>query len=87
MYRIGFPLWKTFARLGMPLKLRIDVMHDSEADVFVATSNDLRGLVCEAQTPEDLYSEITAAIDELMAIQLESDRIRHPHTDMRLCIG
>lgn len=87
MYRIGFPLWKMFARLGVPLKLRINVMHDSEADVFVATSDDLRGLVCEAHTPEELYSEISAAIDELMAIQLASDHVRHPHTDMRLCVG
>ena len=87
MYRIGFPLWKMFARIGMPMKLRINVMHDSEADVFVATSNDLRGLVCEAQTPEQLVSEINIAIDELMSIHLASTNVRHPRTDIRLCVG
>jgi hypothetical protein len=35
MYRIGLPFWKQAARLGVHLKLQIDVMHDDEA-VFLS---------------------------------------------------
>ena len=45
MYRVGFPFWKLAAHLGIPLSLRMQVMHDDEADVYIATSTDLAGLV------------------------------------------
>ena len=54
MYRVGFPLWKLAARLGVPLSFRIQVMHDHEANVHIATSTDLAGLVAEAPYLEDL---------------------------------
>lgn len=85
MYRIGLPFWKQAARLGIPLNLRVDVMHDPEAEVFVATSNDLRGLVCEAATMDELVVEVNSTVNELLSIQLHAGVTPKPVTDLRLC--
>jgi hypothetical protein len=85
MYRIGFPFWKQAAKLGVPLKLRIDVMRDDEANVFVATSDDLPGLVCEASSIDDLVKEVNLATCELLTLQLHSQPQSRPVTDLRIC--
>ncbi len=85
MYRIGFPFWKQAARLGIPLNIRVDVLQDHEAEVFVATSKDLRGLVCEAATIDELVNEINNSINELLSIQLRDGVVLKPVTDLRLC--
>jgi hypothetical protein len=85
MYRIGFPFWKQAARLGIPLKLRINVIRDAEANVFVATSDDLTGLVCEAPSMDELIREVDLATDELLALQLPSPPLVRPVTDLRIC--
>lgn len=72
MYRIGLPFWKLAARLGVALKLRIDVIRDDEAGVFVATSGDLRGLVCEAASMDELVSEINSSVGELLSLAMNS---------------
>ena len=87
MYRIGFPFWKQFARVGVPLTVRVNVMRDSEAGVYVATSDDLRGLVCEAATMDDLVKEVNESITELLAFQLSNKAHAQPVTDLRLCTG
>lgn len=79
MYRIGFPFWKQMARLGVPLKLRVNVILDDEAGVFVATSDDLRGLVCEAASMDDLVKEVSLATYELLSLR------RYPNGIMRGC--
>jgi hypothetical protein len=84
MYRIGFPLWKQIARLGVPLTVRVHVMRDDEAGVFVATSNDLRGLVCEAKTMDDLIPEINSSVNDLLTFHLDGNATR-PVTDLRIC--
>lgn len=66
MYRVGFPFWKNIARAGLPVSLRVEVMFDEEARVFIATSPDLRGLVVEAASVGDLVRETNGAIDMLM---------------------
>ena len=58
MYRVGFPFWKLAARLGFPLSFRLQVMHDHGADVHIATSIDLAGLVAEAPNLKDLMVEV-----------------------------
>lgn len=85
MYRIGFPFWRQAALLGVPLKLRIDVIRDPEANVFVATSDDLKGLVCEAASMDDLVKEVELAMTELLALQLRSQPRTRPVTDLRIC--
>lgn len=69
MHRIGFPSWRQVARSGGLQTIRVDVLLDDEAGVFVATSNDLRGLVCEAVTMDQLATEVDSSICELLTFQ------------------
>ncbi len=78
MYKVGYPFWKAFARAGLPVSLRVDVLHDAEVDVFIATSPDLRGLVVEAKTVEELIQETNSAIEMLME-QYANGAPRTPH--------
>lgn len=71
--------------MGIPLKLRINVVRDEEAGVFVATSNDLRGLVCEAATMDELIKELQSSTHELLSMQLPTEPAAKPVTDLRLC--
>lgn len=66
MYKVGLPFWKTLARAGVPVALRVNVSYDPEAKVFIATSKDLSGLVVEAGSIEDLVRETGGAVSMLM---------------------
>ena len=70
MYRVGFPGWKLAARIGVPLLLRIEVIRDHEAGVFVATSPDLDGLVAEAKTADELVRAVYDCTDMLLEYAL-----------------
>lgn len=78
MYRVGFPGWKLAARLGVPLLLRVEVMHDDAAGVFVATSPDLRGLVAEAPTIDGLFRAVYDCTDMLLEDCLKVPPKRKP---------
>lgn len=74
MYRVGWPFWKWAAR-HVPLLIRLEVVHDREAGVFVVTSNDLRGLVVEmpdTTSASDLHKEINGCVSMLMADALKT---------------
>ena len=66
MYRIGLPFWKLTARLGVPMHLRVHDQRDQETQLFVATSPDLRALVVEASSMDELVAATQDAIDMLM---------------------
>lgn len=85
MYRIGNPFWKTLARHGVPLKLRVNVLKDEEAGVFIATSDDLRGLAAEAATMDELVAEVRSVIDDLLIEHLHAKPVNPPVADLRLC--
>lgn len=85
MYRIGMPFWKAAGQIGMPLKLTVDVFHDTEANVFVATSKDLRGLVAEAETMDVLVLEVQSSVNELLREAFHKPVVPKPVTDLRLC--
>ena len=60
-YRVGFPGWKTAARLGVPLEVVVEVLYDKEAKVFVASSDDFLpefGCVAESPTWDGLKKEL-----------------------------
>jgi hypothetical protein len=84
MYKIGYPFWRLAARLGVPLRMRVDVAYDAEAKVFVATSSDLRGLVCEAHTIDELVKQVNFASADLLGLELQSSTNQAPITDLRL---
>jgi predicted RNase H-like HicB family nuclease len=60
MYRVGFPGWKLAAKLGVPVRLRVYIKQDLEANVYVAQSPDLQGLVIEGHTLEEVKIEALA---------------------------
>ena len=70
MLRVGSPGWQPAGRLGATLVYRVDVLHDPEAGMYVATSPDLRGLVAEAPTMDELSREVHAGADELIRDQV-----------------
>jgi len=47
--------------------LRVDASWDNEASVWVATSEDIVGLVTEADTLEELRKKLVDLVPELMA--------------------
>ena len=71
-YRMGWPLGRMIARLGVPTLIRIDVIKDSEAGVFVGTSEDLNGLVVEADSLEALLQEAHDLIPCLLDVKTGS---------------
>lgn len=83
MYRIGLPHWRYAARHGVLLRLRVDVLRDARAGVYVAASGDLRGLVCEAGTMEHLVREIRSSVSELIEFHVGS-AARPAMLDIRL---
>lgn len=74
MYRVGFPGWKVAAALGITLVFRVDVMLDKEAGVFLATSPDIRGLVAEAPSLEELFKEVGHGADMLLGEQVHTQK-------------
>jgi len=72
MYRVGFPFWKVAARAGVPLLVRVNVMRDEEAGVYVATSPDLQGLVAEGKTKDEVIQAVYDCSDMLLAQELRS---------------
>ncbi|MBN8492372.1 MAG: DUF1902 domain-containing protein [Burkholderiales bacterium] len=73
-YRYSWPFGQLLARIGVPTKIRVDVIRDQEAGVFVGTSEDVRGLVVEAETLDALVSEAMELIPELMHESAANER-------------
>lgn len=65
-YRYGWPMGHLLAKAGVPTKIRVDVIRDEEAGVFVGTSMDLRGLVVESDTLEGIVREARLLIPDLV---------------------
>lgn len=71
LYRIGFPGWRLAARLGITLTLKVELEYDAEANVFIATSPDLKGLIVEAETFEELLQEIKFCANDLLEVAFQ----------------
>lgn len=72
MYRVGFPGWKLAAKYGIPVKLRVNITQDLEANVYVAQSPDLDGLIVEAHTLDEVKDEALAAAGILLELALHT---------------
>jgi predicted RNase H-like HicB family nuclease len=68
MYRLGWPCATFFAKMGVPLLIKVEIIRDTEADVYVATSPDLKGLVVEAETLDELEKEVWELVPELLTL-------------------
>lgn len=68
-YRVGFPGWKLAAKLGVPLRVVVNVIFDSETGYFTALSDDFNpqaGIAAEAKTWNELVKEVESEIEEAM---------------------
>jgi hypothetical protein len=65
-YPLRYPLSIVLARLGMTLSVSVNVFYDYEANVYVATSQDVPGLVLESDTLDMLQFEVKEAIYNLL---------------------
>ena len=74
LYRVGLPGWKIAARLGVRLKLRVDIHHDADSHSYWASSPDLDGLVVAAPTLDALRSEVRGAAEVLLELAVHSKR-------------
>ena len=70
MYRVGNLGWRFAAKVGIPLKLRVDIHFDAESQSFWANSPDLDGLVVSGQTLDEVRDEAMSAATELLDMQL-----------------
>jgi hypothetical protein len=68
MYRLRWAFAPLIAKIGLPLLIKVDIMHDDDAAVYVATSRDVKGLVVEAETLDELEKEVLALVPELLAL-------------------
>lgn len=57
MFPFDYPKWAVKARLGRAQIIRMNVFHDEDVDVYLATTADMPGLICEADTREELKAE------------------------------
>jgi hypothetical protein len=68
MYRLGWTFATLLAKTGIPLLIKVDIIHDDEANVYIATSSDLKGLVLEANTLDELEKEVLELVSGLLAL-------------------
>lgn len=71
-YRVGMPLWRTVARAGIPLQIRVEVHYDEESKSYWADSRDLDGLVVSGATLDELKSEVIGAASLLLGEKLSN---------------
>lgn len=72
MYRVGLPGWKLASKLGVPVRLRVNIRQDLEANVYVADSPDLEGLIVEAHTLDEIKEEALSAAGVLLSLALST---------------
>lgn len=70
MYRVGLPLWKQLARLGVPMLVRVHVHYDPDAKSYWTSSPDLSGLIVTGETLDEVLKEARIGIDGLMDLEL-----------------
>lgn len=80
-YRYGWPLGHLVAKAGMSTTIKVEVIKDEEAGVFVGTSPDLRGFVVEAENLQALIEEARLVISDLLYDHVED--VREMITDVR----
>lgn len=83
-YPAGWPFWQSVGRRGIPIGVRIQVLHDQDAGVYVALNSNLLGLVAEAPTLEELIKSIDAAALDLLSSYLHKEPVS-PVTSLTFC--
>lgn len=69
MYPFNWPFSMAFAKLGVPLLIKIEVERDEEAGVYIATSPNVRGFNIEAETLDEIKKEVELVLPEFLSIK------------------
>lgn len=72
MYQVGLPGCTLVAKVGITVRLRANIHHDLEANVYMAESPDLEGLVVEAHTLDEVKGEALTAAATLLELKLRT---------------
>lgn len=83
MYRVGLPFWKTAARWGVPVLVRVLVHRDAASNTYWADSPDLDGLVVSGQDLDELRSEVNTATTDLVTMAVSGHKAR-VQTELRI---
>jgi predicted RNase H-like HicB family nuclease len=70
MYRVGYPLWKLAARIGIPVKVEVSVYRDEASNSYWAKSDDLDGLVVSGATLDEVQREVLSAASSLLELSM-----------------
>ncbi len=85
-YRVGRFGWRLFARLGMPLVVKVSVTYDQEAKLFVAECDDFLpylGIVTEGETVDILNSKLKACFADAFEEAFKD----HLHNDLKISLN
>lgn len=80
MYPLRFPLASLLGSMGVPLLIKVEIICDKEAQVYVATSPDVEGLVVEAESLDEVKREALELIPSLLSAN-KQDLYRKPYAD------
>ena len=80
MYPLRFPLSSLLGSMGVPLLIKVEIICDKEAQVYVATSPDIQGLVVEADSLDEVKRETLELIPGLLAANKQY-LYRKPYAD------
>lgn len=84
-YPINWPLARFAGSLGVRIKIRIDVEFDSENSVYIATSPNLKGLVVEAATLDEICREVELVLPDFLDVKFHSNGSSPNNTRLELC--
>ena len=67
-YPLRYPLSWVVARSGVTISINIKFIYDDDVKVFIAISDDIKGLVLEAENFNDLKKEVEEAVPVLLEL-------------------
>jgi len=76
MYPVNWPLWKLFAKVGIPLRFMLTIHFDEESKTFWADSPNMDGLVVTGETLEEARREAMLAAN--MLLELKNIMLKNP---------
>ena len=74
-YRVGWPLWKTFARMGVTVKFSVVVHFDEDSKTLWADSPDIDGLVASGNNMLELQAAVWSMASDLLDLGLNSKQV------------
>lgn len=75
MYPFNWPLSKAFARMGVPLVIKVEVKFDEDEKVYIATSSTIKGLFIEGSSLDEIRREIELVLPQLVDINHGDDSL------------